>query len=250
MVDGSRLNVRRSNSGGNEAVDTDQPKPPLAIDPAKLMRERIEANDDAAAQPSGGGPAGAAAAEPGEMHEAVDQMFAKFQLAYHNQFRKAFPSKALLNRAKRFWHENLHRFSPALLYRATAELTTTSEFLPSLADVVGACRRGTALFGLPSTREAYQEACLKPPPKAAREWSHEAVYLAGCATGWQLLAGEPESASFPRFEYHYLELCRQVLEGAELQVERPEPLPPQVETELSREELRELAGELRRELGE
>ena len=237
-------------------VDTKPPKPrkPLrAIDPAKLMKERIEAGADEVEEVSVPETRSANAASGSEgrddLHRAVDEMFAKFQLAWHNQFRKAFPDQPRLNRAKRYWHENLSRFSAAQILRATDELATASNFMPSLADVVRICRDDTALFGLPPVRGAYQEACLKPGPKAEQDWSHEAVYLAGSATGWELLASEPEAVSFPLFEYHYLALCRQVVEGARLKIERPTPLPSQVQTELSPEELRELAADLRRELG-
>ncbi len=180
--------------------------------------------------------------------DAVTRLFEEFALAYHNQYRKAFPNRSTLDRAKKYWLGHLKSFSPNQIVRAGAELVSSSEFMPSLADMVNTCRRDTALFGLPSIRSAYHEACLKPSPKAGQNWSHEAVYLAGRATGWQLLAGEAESVSFPQFEYHYRHFCRQVVEGAELAEERPTPLPRQVRTELSPEELLELASELRRDL--
>jgi len=175
-------------------------------------------------------------------------MFAEFELAYHNQYRKAFPDKASLNRAKKYWLGHLRRFSSAQINRATAELTASNEFMPTLADMVNACREDIALFGLPPLRRAYEEACLAPAPKADHDWSHEAVYLAGRATGWSLLASEPESVSFPQFKYHYLDLCRQVVEGAELKIERPTPLPREIQTELSGAELRKRLRELRKEL--
>lgn len=180
--------------------------------------------------------------------DAVTRLFEDFALAYHNQYRKAFPNRSTLDRAKKYWLGHLKCFSPAQVVRAGAELVSSSEFMPVLADVVNTCRRDTALFGLPPTRGAYHEACLKPSPKLEQNWSHRAVYLAGRATGWQLLASEAESVSFPQFEYHYLRLCRQVVEGAELQAESPAPLPRQVQAELSPEELLELASELRRDL--
>lgn len=175
-------------------------------------------------------------------------MFAEFELAYHNQYRKAFPDKASLNRAKKYWLGHLQRFTAAQINRATGELTASREFMPTLADMVNACRQDIALFGLPPVRRAFEEACLAPAPKAEFDWSHEAVYLAGSAAGWQLLASEPDSVSFPLFEYHYLDLCRQVVEGAELKIERPVPLPRETQTELSPAELRKRLRALRKEL--
>ena len=90
---------------------------------------------------------------------------------------------------------------------------------------------------------------MAPAPKASYAWSHEAVYLAGRAAGWSLLASEPESVSYPQFEYHYRDLCRQVVEGAELKIDQPTPLPRQTRTELSAADLRQRLRELRAELG-
>lgn len=175
-------------------------------------------------------------------------MFAEFELAYHNQYRKAYPGKASLDRTKKYWLGHLRRFSAAQIRRATAELTASSEFMPTLADIVNACRKDIALFGLPPVRRAYEEACLAPAPKVEYDWSHEAVYLAGSAAGWSLLASEPEAVSYPQFEYHYLDLCRQVVEGADLKIERPTPLPEQTRTELSAAELRKRLRKMRKEL--
>lgn len=219
-------------------------KPLEPVDPRKFARFVVDAE---AAEVEGEHPAGNHEADA--LHNAVDEMFAKFQLAYHNQFNKAFPTKALLNRAKMYWHESLKSFSPAQIHRATAELSSSSGFMPNLADVVNACRKDIALFGLPPVRRAYEEACLAPAPKAAYDWSHEAVYLAGSAAGWSLLASEPESVSYPQFEYHYLDLCRQVVEGADLKIERPTPLPEQTRTDLSAAELRKRLRKMRKELG-
>lgn len=219
-------------------------KPLDPIDPHKLMRSGTNARAEKVKENHSPGKH-----EPDALHIAVDEMFAKFQLAYHNQFRKAFPNKALLNRAKQYWHEHLRRFSPAQIKRATVELTASNEFMPALADIVNACRKDITLFGLPPVRRAYEEACLAPAPKAEYDWSHEAVYLAGSAAGWSLLASEPESASYPQFEYHYLDLCRQVVEGAELKIKRPVPLPEQTRTELSAAELRKRLRKMRKELG-
>lgn len=184
-----------------------------------------------------------------DQEDAINKVFADFEIAYHNQFYKAFPDDGAKFRAKKFWLNKLRRFTPAQIIRASEELTSTQKFLPTLADMVETCRRDIALFGLPPVRRAYEEACLAPAPKADYDWSHEAVYLAGSAAGWSLLASEPESVSYPQFEYYYLDLCRQVVEGAELKIERPTPLPEQTRTELSAAELRKRLRKMRKELG-
>ena len=57
-----------------------------------------------------------------------------------------------------------------------------------------ACEQGLDLFGLPSPRQAYIEACGASSPKRDYPWSHEAVYLAGQGAGWFVLANESESS--------------------------------------------------------
>ncbi len=218
------------------------------VDPSKLMRTgppaetALEKKGQYRANSSGSN-------EPDALHGAVNEMFAKFELAYHNQFHKAFPNQSRVNRAKTYWHEQLRVFRPAQIRRATSELVNSSEFMPTLAAIVNACRKDTALFGLPSPRRAYAEACLAPAPKQDYDWSHPAVYLAGAATGWSLLASEPETVSFPQFEYHYEDLCRQVIEGAELRISHPTPLPDESREELSREETLRRLRHLREQLG-
>jgi hypothetical protein len=153
-----------------------------------------------------------------ERVDAVNQMFAEFELAYHNQFHKAWGTEGNLALAKKYWYSSLARFPAMVILKATRQVTTTQTFLPSLSTLVSACENSMSLFGLPSAREAYREACLAPQPKAEYQWSHPAVYLAGRACDWYTLASQTEDALFPLFEYHYKALCEKALNGQELTV--------------------------------
>ncbi len=42
--------------------------------------------------------------------DAINQMFAEFELAYHNQYHKAFPDEGALNLAKKYWLTSLAAF--------------------------------------------------------------------------------------------------------------------------------------------
>ena len=44
--------------------------------------------------------------------DAVNQIFAEFEFAYHNQFHKAFAEVEALVIAKKYWLSNLERYSP------------------------------------------------------------------------------------------------------------------------------------------
>ena len=107
---------------------------------------------------------------------------------------------------------------------------------------------GADLFGLPNARRAYVEACTAPAPKNAFKWSHPAVYYAGKAAGWQLLASEPEQVALPLFEHHYANCCDRVVRGEQLQVNPPQPLPEKIKEYLAPTELKNRLKVLRAEL--
>ncbi|HAJ76204.1 MAG TPA: hypothetical protein DCM64_07085, partial [Gammaproteobacteria bacterium] len=123
--------------------------------------------------------------------DAINQVFAEFEFAYHNQFHKAFADAESLAIAKKYWLSSLENYSPAQIVQAAKTVIRSQGYLPSIAIILRACEQGTDLFGLPSIRQAYLEACGAASPKREQHWSHEAVYLAGKATGWYLLANEP-----------------------------------------------------------
>ena len=180
--------------------------------------------------------------------DAVNQIFAEFEFAYHNQFHKAFAEVEALVIAKKYWLSNLERYSPEQIVAAAKHVIQSQDYLPSIAAFIRACEAGTDLFGLPSVRQAYVEACYAPSPKKEFNWSHEAVYRAGSAAGWYFLANEPEATVFPVFEYHYEQLCRRVMYGEELTIEAPEALSDKVERKLDKEEAKVRLAKLKKDL--
>lgn len=177
--------------------------------------------------------------------DAINQLFAELQLAYHNQFHKAFAAEGSLNLAKKYWLQSLAEFPPEVIRRATRFVVQNQEYLPTLAAMIAACDNAPVLFGLPTAEVAYREACLAPEPKAAQQWSHPVVYLAGAATGWATLAGESQNQAFPQFDYHYTQLCRRVLRGETLDLPVVKALPAKVEVPLNIEASREKLKALR-----
>ncbi|TXS96820.1 hypothetical protein FV139_04515 [Parahaliea maris] len=124
-----------------------------------------------------------------------------------------------------------------------------SEYLPTLNRMHECCQAGLAEFGLPSTRDAYREACNAPSPKAAQRWSHPAVYLAGRDSEWFFLANNTEQKALPVFERHYREYCARVMRGEQLTIppeqalEHHEAAPLPVEEQLAQlKKLREETG--------
>lgn len=180
--------------------------------------------------------------------DAINQLFAEFELAYHNQYRKAYAQDGSEALAKKYWLNCLRDYSPEVIIRAGRQVVRSQEFLPTIAALVAACENAWLLFGLPPAHAAYVEACCAAEPKAAQTWSHPAVYLAGKATSWFALATEPQSVIFPVFEYNYLQLCRRVVQGEELHHDIRPALPEAIAQPLSPEENKARMQALRRQL--
>ncbi|MFM1896241.1 MAG: hypothetical protein RLZZ385_1315 [Pseudomonadota bacterium] len=209
------------------------------------MKQDCSASPTAAGQSE---PAAEPAARSPDHVDAINQLFAEFALAYHNQFRKAYPDEESLVLAKKYWLGCLAPYSPLQITRAARQVVRSSDYLPSVAAVVRACDSGFALFGLPEPRAAYVEACRAPAPKAEWPWSHPAVYHAGVASDWYVLASEPEAVAFPIFAYHYELLCRRAMHGEDLGRPTPQALPARTRRKLSAAEKQERMRKLRQEL--
>lgn len=185
---------------------------------------------------------------PPDRIDAINKVFAEFEFAYHNQFHKAFSSHESLTIAKKYWLSSLEEYSPSQIIAAAKKIIKSQEYLPSIATFLSACQDVYDIFGLPDPKAAYREACHAPSPKSAYQWSHEAVYFAGRETGWFLLLNEPESVSFPIFEYHYSLLSKKVVRGEKLNIENPPALTKKLEQPVSKDDLKSRISRLREEL--
>lgn len=181
--------------------------------------------------------------------DALNKLFADLELAYHNQYKKAFPTRESVHVAKKLWQSYLSQYSPAQIVEAGRKVIRSQDYLPSVSVVVRACDEGLSLFGLSVPRDAYFEACRATSPKVVFPWSHEAVYFAGKATGWFFLANEAEEKTLPVFEYHYSQLCRQVIRGESLQIDHPPALQDNPGEPLSSNENKKRLARMRKNLG-
>jgi hypothetical protein len=188
-------------------------------------------------------------AEGPDLVDAINQLFAEFELAYHNQYHKAYGDPDRLVLAKKYWLECLSDFHPQLLVAAGRRLVKTQDYLPTISAIIRACEQAYTLYGLPSEREAYTEACRAPAPKQSYRWSHAAVYLAGKQTDWFMLACESEEKAFPVFAYYYRQLCQRVLKGEDLDIPVPAALQENPSRPLSHAEREKRLLALRHKLG-
>jgi hypothetical protein len=180
--------------------------------------------------------------------DVVDRLFAEFELVFHNQYNKAFPTPEKLHYAKKLWFDYLRDYQPGVITAAARQAIKESEFLPSIATLLKYCT-GAGTIGLPDTYSAYREACLASSPKSDFPWSHPAVYYAGRATGWNLLASQAESRALPVFSRHYRDVCERVARGEELTKPGTKRLTEKPAAPLGRAESRKKMQQLRRDTG-
>jgi hypothetical protein len=161
-----------------------------------------------------------------QLIDAINQIFALFQVNYHNQYYSAFGDNTKSeNLAKRLWLAKLERFSASTICDAAEKIISESEYLPTLNKMLNACRHVAMPAGLVSARKAYQEACNKTTPKANQLWSHPVVYLAGRDTGWHMLAHETESKALPAFSDIYQHYIDRLLSGENFRIEKTALVP-------------------------
>ncbi len=179
---------------------------------------------------------------------AINQMFTEFQLAYHNQFHKAFSDDQKIIMAKQLWVKTLCDFSPERVLSGTRRAIKESEYLPTLHTIRKFCDPKPEDLGLPDAYNAYIEACRAATPKINQTWSHPAVYLAGKASDWFFLANHTEAKAFPVFKRNYEIYCQRVTNGEQLDMPVMKAIPENISKPLTNEERKERLKILREEL--
>jgi hypothetical protein len=182
--------------------------------------------------------------------DAINRIFAELELAYHNQYHKAFSHEDSVTLAKQLWLDTLRAYSPEVMLKACRAAIAASEYLPSLHSIQKHCLEQLQVFGIPDAYSAFREACNAPSPKRNFAWSHPLVYHTGVASDWFFLANNPESKTLPVFEHHYQLLCQRALNGEEFTVEAQPALADEVQGPvLSKEERLQKLHALRKESG-
>lgn len=106
-----------------------------------------------------------------------------------------------------------------------------SPWMPSTGTFIEWCKPDKQSYGLPDERAAYLEACSHGRFASEHDWSHEAVYAAGQATGFFELSNRPETETYPLFKRNYDIVCRRVMNGESLDVTIPKALPTSATTQ-------------------
>ncbi len=186
---------------------------------------------------------------PSEDHvTAINQLFTEFQLAYHNQFHKAFSDDQKIIMAKQLWIRTLSDIAPERIIAGLRRAIKQSEYLPTIHTIRKFCEPSFKELGLPDTHSAYIEACRAATPKAEQHWSHPAVYLAGAASDWFFIASSSEAKAFPVFKRNYEILSERVMNGEQLDLPVTKAIPETISTPLSKEQQKQHMQAMRKEL--
>lgn len=97
--------------------------------------------------------------------DAIDQMFAEFELVYHNQYHKAFNSKEKEDWAKKLWYSNLKTFSAQQILEAAHRAIKESDYLPTVHGVLKYCEHQGPI--LPLLISAQEDVAMSKKQKQA-----------------------------------------------------------------------------------
>lgn len=134
------------------------------------------------------------------------------------------------------WMREFSRLTAEELAQGMRRVNRHTGFF-NLPNFIELCTRVDLVeLGLPTTEQAFQEACRKAHSLAGATWSHPAVYHAGADVGWYELARAaykgPEWHSFQDF---YFERCKQAEANTLPPIPSVELLPERVNRKASPE---------------
>ena len=159
-----------------------------------------------------------------EFIKTIDALFLKMELAYHYQFYKVFGTDEKLREGKKLWALSLKNIHPDTIIQAVENVISSQSYLPTLTDLLKACKNVNEDNGLPSVEEAYMEAKKSYSPRRKYSWSHPIVYFAGKSLGWNILNERDTSETFKSFRSIYFNLVKKVLNGEELKIKNSQQI--------------------------
>ena len=98
-----------------------------------------------------------------EYIDVINRVFGILEVNYHNQFFSAYDGNHL-DMAKKLWLSKLSSYSPEVILKATDNLLTTSDYLPTINAMIEACKALTVTKALHRT---YEEPLLENVPSEA-----------------------------------------------------------------------------------
>lgn len=149
----------------------------------------------------------------------VNDLFKSLQVAYP-AWKQAFATEQDLKLTKKSWiraftESGITRKEQVALGMKKAR-QDQSDFFPSSGKFIAWCKPTPEDFGLPSTKEAFNEVSHNASHVLSHKWSHPAVYESGRLSGWHELRGG--FLSEKQFKQIYERICHDVMAGKTFRV--------------------------------
>ena len=146
-------------------------------------------------------------------------LFARFHHIYTHKYDSAYSDAQTLNYAKKEWALSLRGFNQAQIEWAIEQCKDLFAWPPSISEFKALMQPSAEQMGLPSTRNAYVEACLGAHRPLTFQWTHQAVKQAAKLSDYYSLKSQSESYMLPIFKRHYQKVCEQVFAQDEFEEE-------------------------------
>lgn len=122
-------------------------------------------------------------------------------------FEKQYSDQKRLNIEKTQWmkafiHEGI-RSKAQVEQGIIRTRRETPIYTPTIGQFLDWCTPSLNALGVPTTDQAYDEACKNSHPSADKNWSHKLVAHAAKLTGSYLLSTSARSVSYPVFQRNY-----------------------------------------------
>ncbi len=151
---------------------------------------------------------------------SIDSLFLKLELAYHYQFYKVFGTDEKLKEGKKLWAVSLKNVSSEVILEAVENVISSQSYLPTLTDLIKACKDINKNDGFLSPEEAYLEARKSYQPRKEFNWTHPIIYFAGKKTGWNTINEKDSNQNFEAFKKNYISMKMQAQAGKKFTIEK------------------------------
>lgn len=152
--------------------------------------------------------------------KVVDALFDELQGIFP-AWRQAWPTNAVLARAKRTWTKGFMAAGLTSLEQLRFGLKRCrepgrSDFIPSVGRFLEWCQPSPEDLGQPPLVVAYRQAVRKSHPHARFSWTHQTIFHAAYEVGLDRLYAKPSEQTFEPFAKAYREACQLMLKGEPL----------------------------------
>jgi hypothetical protein len=146
----------------------------------------------------------------------VEYVFSAFRAAYGSRFTSARSAQELID-FKQMWQSILKPFDIDEVKQAVQTTITTLHWPPSIIEFLEKLQSARVGFSLPSSDQAYHEACAHAAAPTRARWTHVAIYHAGRDTGWHRLRSDSSFAVSKAFAQHYDRYVQRAMSGEVLE---------------------------------